>query len=456
MDQNTYFADLLARSRKAQKEFETFSQEEVDKAVRAIGKVVYDNAEELAQLAVDETGMGNYDAKILKNKGKPKATWWRLKGVKSRGIIGEIKEEGIIEVAKPIGVLGCVTPTTNPSMTPVHNGMIALKGGNSMIVGPHPRSKKTTYLTVEYMRQALKEVGAPEDLIICVEEPTIELSQKIMAECDACISTGGPGMVKAAYSSGKPAYGVGPGNIQALVDEGQDPAEFVPKSIASRIYDNGVLCTCEQSVIVPSSIYDETVKLFQEQGVYFVDNPVHIESLRTTIFPDGHMIDKDLVGAKPVDIAKKAGFDVPADSKALLVPIEKCGADDVLAKEKLCPVLSIYKYDGWKNAVDIALKNLLHEGAGHSVVLHSDNDENIAYAAETLPVSRFGVKMIGSSGLGGGFDNGLMPTATLGCGSWGNNSVAGNLWWNHLVNISKVAYRLTDRPIPTDEEIWAE
>ncbi len=455
MDPKTYFDGLLERSRVAQREFETFSQEQVDKAVRAIGKVVYDNAEELAKTAIDETGMGKYEHKIMKNMGKPKATWWRLKGVKSRGIIGENKEEGILEVSKPIGVLGCVTPTTNPSMTPVHNAMIALKGGNSVIVAPHPRSKKTTYDTVEYMRKALKEVGAPEDLILCIEEPSLELSQMTMSECDACISTGGPGMVKAAYSSGKPAYGVGPGNIQALVDADQDPAEYAPKSVMSRIYDNGVLCTCEQSLIVPKKLFDETVRLLTEQGAFYVSEPDRIEALRNALFPDG-VLNKDLVGALPNVIAKAAGFDVPEETLLLLVPIEKCGADEVLAKEKLCPVLSIYQYDEWKEAVDIALCNLMNEGAGHSVVIHSDTRENIEYAAEVLPVSRFGIKMIGSSGLGGGFDNGLMPTATLGCGSWGNNSVAGNLWWNHLVNISKVAFRLDDRKLPTDEEIWAE
>lgn len=455
MEAKEYVLDLIQKGRAAQQEFEKFSQEDVDKAVRAIGKIIYDNGEMLAKMAVEETRMGVYEDKIKKNKGKAKAVWAKLKGVKSRGIIEYDDVEGIVKVAKPIGVIGVVSPTTNPTMTPMQNAMIALKGGNAIIVGPHPRAKKTGVETVNLMRQALKEVGAPEDLIQIVPEPTVEISGLIMSECDACISTGGPGMVKAAYSSGKPAFGVGAGNVQTLVDRDADIVDVAQKVVVSRIYDNGVLCTCEQCVHVPAEKYDELVAELVKLGAHYISEPADVDALRKGMFPTG-AINKDVVGASPAFIAKTAGLECPEEAKLLLVKIEKYGADEYLAKEKLCPVLAIRAYDTWEEAVDVAVTNLKNEGAGHSAVVHSNTKEHVEYAAELLPVSRVGVNMIGSSGLGGGLDNGLNPTATLGCGTWGNNSISENLWWHNLVNIARIAYRLPDKPIPTDEEIWAE
>lgn len=455
MEAKEYVLDLIKKGRISQEKFEQFSQEDVDKAVRAIGKIIYDNGEVLAKMAVEETRMGVYEDKIKKNKGKAKAVWNKLKGVKSRGIIRYIEEEGIVEVAKPIGVIGAVSPTTNPTMTPMQNAMIALKGGNAIIVGPHPRAKKTGVETVRLMREALKSVGAPEDLIQIIPEPTVELSGLLMSECDACISTGGPGMVKAAYKSGKPAFGVGAGNVQTLVDTDADIAEVAKKVATSRTYDNGVLCTCEQCVHIPASRHDEMVDELVKQGAYYISKPEEVEALRKGLFPGG-VINKDAVGASPVFIAKLAGLEVPEETRFLLVEIEKSGKEECLAKEKLCPVLAINSYETWEEAVDKAVTNLKNEGAGHSAVVHSNSKEHVEYAAELLPVSRVGVNMIGSSGLGGGFDNGLNPTATLGCGTWGNNSISENLWWNHLVNIARIAYVLPNKPIPTDEEIWAE
>lgn len=453
MDARMYMEELIQKSRIAQKEFAAYTQEKVDEAVRAIGKAIYDHSEELAKLAVDETRMGVYEDKIVKNKGKSKAVWNKLKGVKSRGIIRYIEEEGLVEVAKPIGVIGAVTPTTNPTMTPIHNAMIALKGGNSLILSPHPRSRVTSTKTVELMRSALKEIGTPEDLIQVIPNPTLELSGLTMSMCDACISTGGPSMVKAAYSSGKPAFGVGAGNVQCLVDTDINIKNVVPKIVRGRTYDNGILCTCEQTVICPDVMYGEMVDTLVKAGAYFVSSQEEINKLRSAMFPNG-MIHKDVVGASPARIAEMAGFTVSADTKLLLAPISKYGTDEALAKEKLCPVLSIYHYSTWEEAVNIALANLLNEGAGHSCIIHSNTRKHIEYAAEILPVSRFGINMIGSSGLGGGFDNGFNPTATLGCGSWGNNSLSENLWWHHLVNISRIGYCMAEKKIPADEEIW--
>ena len=455
MSGQEYIQSLVDRAQAAQQEFETYSQEQVDKAVRAIGKIIYDNGEMLAKMAVEETHMGTYEDKIVKNKAKAKIVWYRLKGVKSRGIIRYLDNIGIVEVAKPIGVIGCVAPTTNPTMTPNHNAMIALKGGNAIIVCPHPRAKLTGVKTVELMRQALKEIGHPEDLIQVVHEPTIEASSLVMSMCDACISTGGPGMVKAAYSSGKPAFGVGAGNVQSLVDTDVDLAQAAAKIARSRTYDNGVLCTCEQCIHIPAEKLDEMVELLKAQGAAYIGEDKDVDALRKAMFPTGS-IDKNVVGSTPVAIAAKAGLTVPANTRFLLVKLTKGGKEDDLSREKLCPVLCICPYDTWESAVDMAAKNLYNEGAGHSAVLHSNNKAHVEYAAVRLPVSRIGVNLVGSSGLGGGFDCGLNPTATLGCGTWGNNSLSENLWWHHLVNISRIAYQMPDNPVPTDEEIWAE
>lgn len=456
MNANEYVKDMVKRAREAQQRFAVFTQEQVDEAVRAVGKSVFDNAKPLAEMAVEETGIGNAAHKTVKNQAKPKATWWRLKGVKSRGVIRRL-EEGVVEIAHPIGVLGCITPTTNPTMTPVHNAMIALKGGNAVIVGPHPRSAKTTFETVAIMRRALEEAGAPADLIQCVKEPSVAVSREIMEQCDATISTGGPGMVKAAYSVGKPAFGVGPGNVNVLIAEDAENLEAIAQKVAKgRMYDNGVLCTCEQSVIVPDSLYADFVRALEKEGAYYIDNPEEAARLGKAIFPDGTM-DKRMVGATPAFIAEQAGIRIPEGTLFLAVRVEKTGDEgELLAKEKLSPVLALYRYNGFSEGVQIAYRNIRYEGTGHSAVIHTQDPERAEQFAIALPVARVGVNMVGSSGLGGAFDNGLMPTATLGCGTWGNNSVAGNLWWDHLVNISKLAYVQEDREIPSDADVWGE
>jgi len=257
-----YIDELIVKAKKAQSIFAGYSQEQVDAAARAVGKAVFDNAEELARLAVEETKMGKYEHKVVKNRNKPTTTWHHIKNKKSVGIIGYDDEKGIVEVAKPMGVVGAVMPVTNPNMTPAHNAMIALKGANAIIIAPHPAGKKSGLKTVEFMRAALKAIGAPEDLVQGVDvkpEDAIAASGALMALSDVCVATGGPGMVKAAYSAGRPAYGVGAGNMQCILDVDADIKDAVPKIITGRTYDNGVLCTCEQNIICHESKVDEII-----------------------------------------------------------------------------------------------------------------------------------------------------------------------------------------------------
>ncbi|GHV67525.1 succinate-semialdehyde dehydrogenase [Spirochaetia bacterium] len=453
MSTEAVIGKMVENARKAQVVFETFSQEQVDAAVRAVGKAIYDNAEMLARMAVEETKIGNYDDKVMKNKGKAKATWYRLKGVKSRGILRRIEEQGLVEIAKPVGVVGAIMPVTNPTLTPVHNVMIALKGGNAIIMCPHPSAKQVSIKGVELMNEALKKVGAPDNLVQVVEDPSVEMSSGVMKAVDVCIATGGPGMVKATYSSGRPAYGVGAGNVQVLIDKDADIPDAVKKLVTGRTYDNGILCTCEQTAFCPRETVGKIVEELKNAGGAYFDKPEDIEKIRKAVFPEGN-INKKLVGASAVKIAEAAGVTVPANTKFLAVPVQKFGAEELLAKEKLFPVLALYTYDKWADAVAGAITNLKLEGQGHSCVIHSFTTANIEYAAERIPVSRFVVNQIGSSALGGAFYNGLNPTATLGCGSWGNNSLSENLWFHHLINISRLAYMIPDAKIPTDEEIW--
>ncbi|MDR3072036.1 MAG: aldehyde dehydrogenase family protein [Clostridiales Family XIII bacterium] len=456
MNPQTHVEELISKARSAQQIFEGFSQEAVDRAVHAIGKAVADNAEPLAIMAVEETKMGNVPDKIAKNRNKPKVTWYKIKGQKSRGIIRYDDEKCLVEVAKPIGVIGTSTPVTNPVMTPIHNAMIALKGGNAIIVCPHPSGFESGKETVRIMRDALKTVDAPEDLIQVVSEASIEVSALIMASCDTCIATGGPGMVKAAYSSGEPAFGVGAGNVQSLWDESADIDAAVTKTITGRTYDNGVLCTCEQSIHVPISREAEVQAAFAAQGAYVVTDDTEADKFRQALFPNG-MMNKGSVGIKPFEIAKMAGIRIPEETKQIVIRISKLGADEVLAKEKLFPVLSMYVYEGWESAVRNAGINIDNEGTGHSCVIHSTIKRNIEYAAERIHCARFVVNQIASGSLGGTLANGLNPTGTLGCGSWGNNSITENLWWHHLVNISRIAYEIPDAPALklSDEELWS-
>ncbi|MCH3949724.1 MAG: aldehyde dehydrogenase family protein [Acidaminococcus sp.] len=452
-DVQAYVDGLIARSRAAQKIFETYDQAQVDRVVKAIGKAVYDNAVELGTMAAEETGMGTVEYKIAKNRNKPMATWWHLRNKKSVGVIKELKDEGLVLVAKPIGVVGCITPTTNPTMTPAHNGMITLKGRNSMIVCPHPRAKKSTFKCVEYMRQALKAVGAPEDLLICVEKPSLEISQAVMRSTDVCISTGGASMVKVAYASGKPAYGVGAGNNQCLVDRDVDLAVVAPKIIQGRIFDNGISCTCEQAIICPKEKVDEMAAELRKNGAYYIDNEEEAEKVRNATFIDGKFR-KDVVGQSVEFIANIAGIKLPEGTRTIVVRAKGPGKMDVLGREKMFPVMALYTYDTWDEAIDIADANLAMDGRGHSVSLHSFTDAHIKEAAMRLPVSRFLVNGIGSSGLGGAYTNGLAPTGTLGCGSWGNNSISENLDYKHLINVSRIAYTNDNAHIPTPDEVW--
>ncbi len=453
MDAKEQIALLIENARKAQKELEKCNQEQIDSYVRAIGKVVYDNAEPYAKMAAEESRMGVYEDKIAKNRGKSKIIWNSLKGVPSVGVVERNPETGITVVARPVGVVGAITPCTNPIVTPMCNAMFAIKGRNTIIVAPHPRTKNCNKVVIDAMNEALAKLGAPANIIQTIVEPSIEASAELMKNVDVVVATGGAGMVKSAYSSGKPAYGVGPGNVQCIVDTDVDFSECVPKIIAGRKFDNGIICSGEQTVIAHKDQYDAIMDEFKKNKAVLITDAAEKAALREALFPGGVM-NKDLVGQSVQKIAQMAGLNVPEGTPVILVEADGYGADDLFSKEKMCPVISTYKYNTFEEAVSIARANLDVEGKGHSVSIHSNNREHLEYAGETIEVARVLVNQICSTMNGGAFTNSLTPTTTLGCCSWGNNSISENFGFKHLVNYIRIAENLPNKAVPTDEEVW--
>lgn len=448
---------LVEKARKAQYEFESFSQEQTDAIVKEIGKVVYDNAEKLAKMTVDETKMGVYEDKVAKCHGKSKCIWNSLKNKKSVGIIEENKETGIIKVAKAKGVVGAVTPVTNPVVTPMCNIMFAIKGQNAIIVAPHPRAENVNKYVVDLFREILKKHNAPVDLIQTIEKSSIDATNELMKKVDVVVATGGGGMVKAAYSSGHPALGVGPGNVQVIMDRGIDYEDAVKKIITGRTFDNGIICSGEQAVFIPKEDFNKVLDLFRKNGTFVVEDEATIKKFADTIFPENGPISRKIVGQSVQTIAKLAGVDVPEGTRMILIKARAIGKDngEPLCREKMCPVMITAPYDTFEDAVKLAQSDLEYEGKGHTASIHSNDMEHIRYAGEHLTVSRLIVNQSSSTGAGGSLYNGFAPTTTLGCGSWGNNSISENLNYTHLINVSQIGLYNKDKKVPTDEEIWA-
>ncbi len=453
MNSKAYIDEYIERAKKAQKEYEEFSQEQIDEVVMTIAKVVHDNAEYLAEISVDETGMGVVADKLAKNKGKARIIWNSLKGKKSKGIIERDEATGITKIAKPIGVVAAITPCTNPIVTPMSNAMFALKGGNAIIITPHHKAIRCSTKAIEMINAELDKLRAPKHLIQILDQQSRENTKNLIASADIVIATGGMGMVKAAYSSGKPALGVGAGNVQCIIDTDADIETAAPQIITGRIFDNGIICSGEQSIIMPESRYEEMLKEFEKNGAFVITKPEDKEALRAAMFIDGAM-SRHAVGQSVKTIAGLAGISLPEETKVIIVEADGSGEDDILAKEKMCPVLTAFKYKTFEEGVEIARANLEEEGKGHSVSIHSNNKEHIEYAGRELCVSRFVINQTCATSAGGSFYNGLAPTNTLGCGSWGNNSISENLDYKHLINISRIAYFMKDNHVPTDEELW--
>lgn len=444
---------MLEKARKAQSLWEKADQEKIDAVVKEIAKTVSDNAEKLAKVTVEETGIGNYEDNVRQDKRKAEIIWYSLKGKRSRGVISRDKKSGIVEIAKPVGVVGVVLPVTIPVTNFMANAMFSLKGGNAVILAPHPKAKRTIETEARMILKALEKFDVPEGLIQYIKEPSTDLVKELMSKVDVVVATGSMGMVKAAYASGTPAFGVGPGNVQSIADRGVDIDAVADMVVQGRVFNNGLPCACEQTVIVPAEDLEAYLEAFKKHHAHYIDDREQTDRLAKVLFTDG-ILSRDMVGRSATEVAARAGIPVPEDTKVLLVDASKPGLDDILRKEKLCPVTLIYTYGDFEEAIEIARANLEVEGRGHSVVIHSESQENIERLAMWVDVTRVIVNQACTLSAGGSYHNAFSPSTTLGCGFWGNNSLDENLTYKHLLNITRIGYRPETVKVPSEEEIW--
>jgi len=445
---NMTIQEKIDNARKALDQISEYTQEQIDKLVYESAKIIYKNAVPLAKLAVEETGLGKFEHKICKNTDTAAVFYDYLKDKKSVGIINEIPEE----VAHPIGVIGAITPATNPTVTPLGNFMHALKGKNALIVSPAPRAEKTTTDTISLIRQALVSNGAPADLIQVVQGATIEKSVELMEKCDLVLATGGPGLTKAAYSSGTPAYGVGPGNPPVILDRDFDLEEAAKITLVAVGSDNGILCDGDNLLLYPQETEDKLIDELENVGIVVYENPNDVAKFRDALFHDGK-IDANLVGKDAAVIAKAAGFELPKETEVIALRIDGVGKDDILGKEIMGPIVVLKSYETFEEAVDMAVRNMMEAGGvGHTGGILTNNKEHIRYAGEKLPVARLLVNQPTPDAWGPA-TNGLTPAVSEGCGTWGNNILAGNVDYIHLINVSKIAMPL-DVKVPDAKEIF--
>ena len=435
---------LIERVGQAQKVLATYSQEQVDKIFEAMAIAANANRIPLAKMAVEETGMGVVEDKVIKNHFAAEEIYNKYRHTKTCGVLERDETNGLTRIAEPLGIIAGVIPTTNPTSTTIFKSLIALKTRNGIIFSPHPRAKKCTVHTAKLMLEAAVKAGAPEGIIGWIEEPSIELTQHLRSHkgINLILATGGPGMVKSAYSSGNPALGVGAGNTPAIIDETADIKMAVSSILMSKTFDNGMICASEQSVIVHKDIYDEVRKEFEYRGAYLLDKKEK-EKVAKTIVIDGKLNAK-IVGQPAAKIAEMAGLKVPADAKVLIGEASKIGSEEEFSYEKLSPVLAMYKADDFNQAVDMARDLVNFAGPGHTSVLYTANQnaDRIKHFSEVVETGRMLVNTPSSQGgIGDLYNFRLDPSLTLGCGSWGGNAASENIGVKHLMNIKNVAER---------------
>lgn len=435
--------EAFDRVRKAQKEFSKYTQEQVDKIFKAAAIAANQARIPLAKMAVEETGMGVIEDKVIKNNYAAEYVYNKYRNVRTCGVLEEDKNFGIKKIAEPVGVIAAVIPTTNPTSTAIFKTLIALKTRNGMIISPHPRAKKSTIAATKIVLEAAIKAGAPKDIIAWIDVPSLELTNMLMQSADIILATGGPGMVKSAYSSGKPALGVGPGNTPAVIDESADILLAVNSIIHSKTFDNGMICASEQSVIVLDSIYDKVRNEFLKRNCYIL-NPEETEKVRKTIIINGALNAK-IVGQKATRIAELAGINAPANTKILIGEVESVEMSEEFAREKLSPVLAMYRAKNFAEAVDKAYRLIEDGGLGHTSSIYINTlteQEKLQTFYSTMKTYRVLVNTPASQGgIGDIYNFKLTPSLTLGCGTWGGNSVSENVGVKHLINVKTVAER---------------
>ena len=436
-------SDIMNSVRLAQSEFASFSQEKVDEIFKAAAMAANKMRISLAEMAVEETGMGIVEDKVIKNHYAAEYIYNAYKDTKTCGVVERDESFGTIKIAEPVGVVAAVIPTTNPTSTVIFKVLLCLKTRNAVVISPHPRAKKCVMETARIIREAAEAAGAPKGIIECIEEPSIELTNELMKSADLILATGGPGMVKAAYSSGKPALGVGSGNVPAIIDESADIKSAVSSIVHSKTFDNGLICASEQSVLVPESIFGEVTSEFTLRGCHILSDE-NAEAVRKVILKDG-ILNSAIVGQSAEKIADMARVAVPPDTKALIGIVTDASPEEPFAHEKLSPVLALYKTKDFEDSLCKAERLIEDGGYGHTASIFIDTSkaaDRLAAFAVRMKACRLVVNSPSSQGgIGDLYNFNLSPSLTLGCGSWGGNSISENVGVKHLLNIKTMAER---------------
>lgn len=448
-------AAMMERAQAAQEQIAHYTQEQVDELITAMVWSVAreDASEKIARFTVEETQLGNYAGKYLKIHRKTRATLMDIIHDKSVGIIEEDPERNIVKIAKPVGVIGALSPSTNPEATPVIKAISAVKGRNAIIVAPHPRAKLTNKMICDYMREAIVAMGGPADLVQSIDVPSMDKTNELMNQCDRILATGGEAMVSAAYSSGTPALGVGVGNAVITVDDTADLEEAAEKIRTSKTLDLAASCSSDNSVLVFESVYDEFLEKLKHEGGYVIEGD-NKQKLQNVLWKDG-VLNAKIVAQHALTITGQAGIDLPEGKQFLIVPETGTGPDYPFSGEKLTVTMALYKIKDIDEAIELTNKIQAYQGQGHSCGIYSYNDDNIIRLAEATRTSRVMVNQPQAASNSGNLWNGMRQTFSLGCGSWGGNSINHNITWRDLVNETWVSRPLAEtKVIPSDEELF--
>lgn len=449
--------DRISKARIAQKICEGYSQERVNDLIKAMVWSICQKgiAEKIAQNAVDESMLGNYEGKFAKISGKTRAALMDILPDKSMGVIEEDKERCLIKIAKPVGVIGALSPSTNPEATPVIKAINAVKARNAIIIAPHPRAKKVNSFIINCMRAALEKMDAPADLVQAIEVPSLDKANILMQSCDLVLATGGSAMVKSAYSSGRPAIGVGTGNAVITVDETADIEDAAKKIKLSKTFDFAASCSSDNSVIAVESIYNKLVNALEAQGGYLVKEGDY-EKIAQYLWINGNL-NPEAVVKDPHFICDKAGVKMPKEKNFVLVPETDVGPKHPFSGEKLSPILALWKVKDLDEAISLTNRIQKYQGFGHSCGIYSQSDDNVLKFGSDTYTSRVMVNQPQAASNSGNLWNGMRQTFSLGCGTWGGNSTNDNINWKHLVNVTWISKPLPiSKTIPSDEELFGD
>lgn len=454
----TVVAEQVARARRAQAIYEGYDQAGVDEVVTAVGWAVVEpeRNRELAELAVRTTGIGDVEDKVTKNRRKTMGLLRDLKGARTVGVIAEYPEKGLVEIARPVGVVGAVTPSTNPVATPVNKAINALKGRNAVIIAPSPKGEAACARLLEHIHAELDRVGAPRDLVQQLASPVSKArTQALMQQADLLVVTGSQNNVRAAYSSGTPAIGVGAGNVPVIIDSGADLDDAAAKITASKTFDHATSCSSENSVVILEAVYDGALAALERCGGVMLDAQQKAR-LQGTMWVDGKL-NREVIAQSATTIAQVAGLDEVAarEPKFLMVEETRVGAEHPFSGEKLSPVLAVYRAGDFDAAFEQTRRILEHQGKGHSVGIHTDNDDHVMRLGLEMPVCRVIVNQAHAFGNGGNFDNGLPFSLSMGCGTWGRNSISENLNYRHYLNTTRIA-RTIPAVEPTLQDLFGD